>query len=206
MIVKGVKSLGKKYNIIYADPPWKFRTYSEKGNIRSAERHYMTIDIKDLINLPVDKICEKDSILFLWVTFPLLKDGIALLEGWGFTYKTCGFNWVKRCKKKDQWFMGLGLWTRSNSELCIIGTKGHPKRVSKKVHQICDARVMEHSKKPEEIRDRIVELCGDLPRIELFARQRCEGWDSLGNEIDGKDIRVALDEIIKGGECCGNES
>ena len=90
--------------------------------------------------------------------------------------------------------MGLGYWTRSNAELCLIGTKGHPKRISKSVSQICDARIMEHSRKPEEIRDRIVELCGDLPRIELFARSRADGWDSLGNEIDGKDIREAICE------------
>ena len=91
--------------------------------------------------------------------------------------------------------MGLGYWTRSNSELCLIGTRGHPKRVSKSVSQICDARIMEHSKKPDEIRDRIVDLCWDVPRIELFARSRADGWDSLGNEIDGRDIRDAIYEF-----------
>ena len=105
-------------------------------------------------------------------------------------------NWVKRNKKKDTYFMGLGFWTRSNSEVCLIGTKGHPKRVSKAVPQVCDARVMEHSRKPSEIRDRIVELCGDVPRIELFARETVKGWDCLGDEIDGEDIRDALVEVI----------
>ena len=85
--------------------------------------------------------------------------------------------------------------SRSNSEVCILGTKGRPKRVSKAVPQVCDARIMEHSKKPDEIRERIVELCGDLPRIELFARQRYEGWDCLGDEIDGRDIREAILEV-----------
>ena len=97
--------------------------------------------------------------------------------------------------------MGLGFWTRSNSEVCLIGTKGQPKRVSKSVSQICDARIMEHSKKPAEIRERIVELCGELPRIELFARDKVKGWDSLGDEIDGKDIREALREVIEKNEC-----
>lgn len=193
--------MGKKYKIIYADPPWQYRVYSKKGQGRSAEHHYHTMSIKDIMALPVDKIADKDCILFLWITFPCLKEGIEVMERWGFKYKTCGFNWVKRNKKKNTYFIGLGFWTRSNSEVCLIGTKGQPKRVSKSVSQICDARIMEHSKKPAEIRERIVELCGELPRIELFARDKVKGWDSLGDEIDGKDIREALREVIENNEC-----
>lgn len=193
--------MGKKYKIIYADPPWQYRVYSQKGQGRSAENHYHTMNIKDIIALPVDKIADKDCILFLWITFPCLKEGIEVMQRWGFKYKTCGFNWVKRNKKKNTYFMGLGFWTRSNSEVCLIGTKGQPKRVSKSVSQICDVRIMEHSKKPAEIRERIVELCGELPRVELFARDKVKGWDSLGDEIDGKDIREALREVIENNEC-----
>ena len=193
--------MGKKYKIIYADPPWQYRVYSQKGQGRSAENHYHTMNIKDIMALPVDKIADKDCILFLWITFPCLKEGIEVMERWGFKYKTCGFNWVKRNKKKNTYFMGLGFWTRSNSEVCLIGTKGQPKRVSKSVSQICDARIMEHSRKPAEIRERIVELCGELPRIELFARDKVKGWDSLGDEMDGKDIREALREVIEKNEC-----
>ena len=193
--------MGKKYKIIYADPPWQYRVYSQKGQGRSAENHYHTMNIKDIMALPVDKIADKDCILFLWITFPCLKEGIEVMERWGFKYKTCGFNWVKRNKKKNTYFMGRGFWTRSNSEVCLIGTKGQPKRVSKSVSQICDARIMEHSRKPAEIRERIVELCGELPRIELFARDKVKGWDSLGDEIDGKDIREALREVIEKNEC-----
>lgn len=189
--------MGKKYKIIYADPPWQYRVYSKKGQGRSAENHYHTMNIDDIRSLPVADIADDDCVLFLWITFPCLKDGISVMESWGFIYKTCGFNWVKRNKKKDTYFMGLGFWTRSNSEVCLIGTKGHPKRVSKSVSQICDARVMEHSKKPAEIRERIVELCGDVPRIELFAREVTDGWDCLGDEIDGKDIREALKEVME---------
>lgn len=188
--------MGKKYKIIYADPPWQYRVYSKKGKGRSAENHYHTMNIDDIRSLPVGEIADDDCVLFLWITFPCLKEGISVMESWGFTYKTCGFNWVKRNKKKDTYFMGLGFWTRSNSEVCLIGTKGHPKRVSKAVLQVCDARVMEHSRKPSEIRDRIVELCGDVPRIELFARETVKGWDCLGDEIDGEDIRDALVEVI----------
>ena len=174
--------MGKKYKIIYADPPWQYRVYSKKGKSRSAENHYHTMNIDDIRSLPVGEIADDDCVLFLWITFPCLKEGISVMESWGFTYKTCGFNWVKRNKKKDTYFMGLGFWTRSNSEVCLIGTKGHPKRVSKAVPQVCDARVMEHSRKPSEIRDRIVELCGDVPRIELFSRSAAPGWHHWGNQ------------------------
>ena len=155
------------------------------------------MNIDDIRLLPVGEIADDDCVLFLWITFPCLKEGISVMESWGFTYKTCGFNWVKKNKKKDTYFMGLGFWTRSNSEVCLIGTKGHPKRVSKAVPQVCDARVMEHSRKPSEVRERIVELCGDVPRIELFARETVKGWDCFGDEIDGADIRDALKEVIK---------
>lgn len=187
--------MGKKYNIIYADPPWHYQAYSKKGEGRNAESHYRTMDAGQIRSLPVGAIAADDCVLFLWVTFPCLKEGISVMEAWGFTYKTCGFTWVKRNKRADTFFMGLGFWTRSNSEICILGTKGRPKRASKAVPQVCDARIMEHSRKPDEIRERIVKLCGDLPRIELFARKRHEGWDCLGDGIDGKDIRQAILEV-----------
>lgn len=174
----------KKYNIIYADPPWTFKTYSQKGKEKkSAECHYRCMKKEDIQQLPIQNIAAEDCVLLLWVTFPCLEEGLELIKKWGFTYKTCGFTWVKRNKKSDSWFWGLGYWTRANSEVCLLATKGKPKRVSKGVHQVCDARIMEHSKKPSEIRDRIVQLCGDLPRIELFARQHAEGWDCWGDEV-----------------------
>ena len=105
------------------------------------------------------------------------------MKEWGFTYKTCGFNWVKRNKKSNTFFFGMGYWTRANSELCLIGTKGTIKRKSNKVFQIVDTPIEEHSKKPDVVRDRIVELVGDIPRIELFARQTANNWDCWGNEI-----------------------
>ena len=102
---------------------------------------------------------------------------------WGFKYKTCGFTWVKRNKVADTWFFGLGAWTRANAELCLIGTRGRIPRVSNKVSQVVDTHIEEHSKKPAIVRDRIVELVGPLPRIELFARQTVDGWDCWGNEV-----------------------
>ena len=116
------------------------------------------------------------------MTFPCYQEGLELIEKWGFTYKTCAFSWVKRNRNSDSFFMGCGYWTRANTEICLLATKGKPHRVSKSVRQVCDAPIMEHSRKPAEIRDRIVELCGDIPRIELFARQAADGWDRWGNE------------------------
>ena len=174
----------QKYNIIYADPPWTFKTYSAKGKEhKSAEAHYPCMKKEDIQKLPISNISSDDCVLFLWVTWPCLEEGLELIKKWGFTYKTCAFTWVKRNRKSDTWFWGLGYWTRANSEVCLLATKGNPKRVSKAVHQICDARIREHSRKPDEIRERIVQLCGDLPRIELFARQQVPGWDCWGNEV-----------------------
>lgn len=129
-----------KYSVIYADPPWAYHVYSKKGKGRSAENHYRTMNVEDIKNLPIEKISAKDCILFLWVTFPCLIQGLQVMNSWGFAYKTCGFVWVKRNKKSDSFFTGLGFWTRSNAEICLIGTRGHPHRVSKAVKQVCDAR------------------------------------------------------------------
>jgi N6-adenosine-specific RNA methylase IME4 len=150
---------------------------------------------EDIYNLDVEGIAEADSILFLWVTFPCLPQGLRTIERWGFEYKTSGFVWVKRNRISPTWFLGLGHWTRANAELCLIATKGRPRRISKAVHSIVDTPIEAHSRKPDVVRGRIVELMGDVARIELFAREQHEGWVCLGNEIDGKDIRDALEEV-----------
>ena len=178
----------KKYNIIYADPPWSYHTWSGKGKEKkSAENHYPCMKKEEIQQLPVPDICAQDCVLFLWVTFPCLEEGLELIKKWGFTYKTCGFTWVKKNKVADTWFTGLGYWTRANAELCLLATKGSPKRLSKAVNQVVDARIRAHSQKPDEVRDRIVELMGGLPRIELFARSAAEGWDCWGNEAPDQE-------------------
>lgn len=193
----------KKYKIIYADPPWSYKVWSKKTGLgRSAESHYKTMSKEEIQNLPISKITEDDAVLFLWVTAPCLLEGIELIKKWGFEYKTIGFTWVKRNKVSDSWFWGMGYYTRANTELCLLATKGKTlKRVSKSVHQIVDSRIRSHSQKPDEVREKIVKLFGDLPRIELFARSNKKienGWTNVGNEIDGKDIRISLNEIIRG--------
>lgn len=185
-----------KFKCIYADPAWQFKTYSNKGQGRSAERYYSTMSKEDIFSLPVADIADDDCILFLWVTFPCLLDGLETVKRWGFKYKTLGFCWIKRCKKQtDKLFWGLGYWTRANPEICIIATKGRPKRISKSIHSVVDSPIEKHSKKPDIIRERIVQLIGDVPRIELFAREQHTGWVCVGNEIDGMDIRDSLKRI-----------
>jgi len=168
----------KKYKIIYADPPWKYFTSGNKNQ----SQHYKPMEMDEIKNLPINKLADDNCILFLWVTFPILREAFEVLDSWGFSYSTCGFTWVKKTKTGKRWFFGLGQWTRSNAELCLIATKGKPVRQSASVSQIIDTPIEAHSKKPDIVRDKIVELVGDLPRIELFARTKPKGWDVWGNE------------------------
>ena len=172
-----------KYQVIYADPPWEYRVWSKKGNGRSAESHYPTMSIEEIADLPVNELADENCALFLWVTFPLLKEIWKVIDAWGFTYKSVAFVWIKQNKKADSLFWGMGYWTRANAEICILATKGSPKRYSKRVHQVIVSHIEEHSKKPEEARRRIEQLMGDVPRIELFARRETPGWDVWGNEV-----------------------
>lgn len=168
----------KKYSIIYADPPWQF---DDRMGKKGVESKYPTLSMDELKELPVEKIANDDCVLFLWCVFPMLQEGLDLIKAWGFTYKTIGFNWVKR-NQTSGYFMGMGNWTRSNSEICLIGIRGKPKRIDAGISQIIDTPLAKHSKKPDIVRKRIIKLCGDLPRIELFARTRIHGWDVWGND------------------------
>lgn len=172
----------KKYNIIYADPPWSYKDKALAGQ-RGACCKYPVVNIKDLCECPVKQIAAQNAVLFMWVTMPKLNECFELIKAWGFSYKTCGFVWVKKNKKSDSLFWGMGSWTRANAEVCLLATKGKPKRQAANIHSVVMAPIEEHSKKPDEIRRRIVSLCGDLPRIELFARQHADGWDCWGNEV-----------------------
>lgn len=183
----------KQYGLIYADPPWQFRTWNKKGVGRCAENHYNTMSIEDICAFPVADLADKDCALFLWATLPMLPEAFKVIEAWGFNYKTAAFVWIKRNKVADSWYYGMGYWTRANAEICLLATKGKIRRQSNRVHQIIDTRLEAHSKKPNVARDRIVELMGDIPRIELFARERFNGWDCFGNEVDG-------DIIYEGGQ------
>jgi len=168
----------KKYNIVYADPPWQ---YWESGN-KNQSLHYTTMTVDEICNLPIKNIIADDCILFLWVTYPILKEAFKVIESWGFEYSTAGFVWVKKNKISDSPFVGCGSWTRANSELCLIATKGKIQRLDASVSQIIEAPVEEHSKKPDIARELIEKLVGKLPRVELFCRHPADGWDVWGNE------------------------
>ena len=142
------------------------------------------MNIKDIKALPVAELADKDCILFLWATFPLLHEALEVIRAWGFHYKTVAFTWIKLAPKVDHIFWGLGSWTRSNAEICLLATRGQPRRRARNVHQVIISHVEEHSKKPDEARQRIVALMGDVPRVELFARQAAPGWDVWGNEVN----------------------
>ena len=178
-MVVDIFNTDKKYSVIYADPPWRYQDRKCNG---ACENHYNTMKIEDICNFPIQRIAEKDCTLFLWVTYPMLREGLQLIESWGFKYKTIGFQWVKQNRNGNGFFFGLGRWTRGNTECCLIATKGKPKRVNNSVSQLVVEPLQLHSQKPDTVRERIVDLMGDLPRIELFARQKADGWDCWGNE------------------------
>lgn len=170
----------QKYGIIYADPPW---SYNDKGCNGACEKHYRTMKLSDICALPVADIAADDCTLFLWATYPMLPEALKVIEAWGFRYKGIAFQWVKQNRSGSGYFFGLGHWTRANSEPCLLAVKGRPKRVSASVSQIIAAPVLRHSQKPDEARQKIVELMGKLPRIELFARAQSPGWDCWGDEV-----------------------
>lgn len=142
------------------------------------------MSLEEICALPVAEIAAKDSALFLWATFPMLPEALRVIRAWGFQYKTVAFIWLKQNRKAQTWFFGLGYWTRSNAEVCLLATRGRPRRQDKGIHQFIISPIEEHSKKPDEARERIVRLMGDLPRAELFARQETPGWDVWGNEVN----------------------
>lgn len=173
-----IKKAEKKYNIIYADPPWR---YWESGNKNQSE-HYSTMTIEDICNLPIKDIAADDSALFLWVTYPILDSAFKVIESWGFKYSTAAFVWVKKNKTADTPFFGCGAWTRANSELCLLATRGSVQRLDATISQVIESPIEEHSKKPDVVRDLIERLVGKLPRVELFCRHPADGWDVWGNE------------------------
>ena len=175
----------KKYTVVYADPPWDGLGWNNGSGQKCPANHYPVQSADWIQKLPVSELVSDNAALFLWATYPNLPLALEVINAWGFRYATCAFTWVKRNKKADSYFVGCGNYTRANAEVCLLGIRGKMQKEvkSRSVRQVCDARVGRHSEKPAEIRDRIVELFGDVRRIELFARQRTPGWDVWGNEV-----------------------
>jgi N6-adenosine-specific RNA methylase IME4 len=201
---------GLTYGVILADPPWPFATWSPKGKGRSAERHYDMMALDEIKALPIAKLAARDCALFLWTIWPTMPIWNEVLEAWGFKYSGLGFLWLKvtpkatlidldalRCGRTGHglhWGMGFG--TRANTEPCLLARRGEPHRVAKNVHSVVIAPdgapdvviapVREHSRKPDEVHERIERLFPG-PYLELFARRAVPGWTVWGNEVDGYD-------------------
>ncbi len=172
-----------KYCAILADPPWHYEVWSEDtGAGRSASLHYPTMSREEILALPVADVVADDCCLFLWVTWPCLLDGLAVIEAWGFEYKTLGFDWVKTNANNSGLAWGMGYYTRANPEPCLIATRGTPRRLNADVHSVIVAPRREHSRKPDEVHDRIERLMPG-PYLELFGRQERPGWAVWGNEV-----------------------
>lgn len=174
---------GKRFPVIYADPPWPWETWSPMGRKWSdVTDHYGTSTADEIKALPVARLAPDDAALFLWGTWPKLPVVLDVIRAWGFEYKTVGFVWVKENPSGDGLHTGMGYFTRSNSEYCLLATKGSPLRLAKDVHQVVLAPVGEHSAKPDEVRRRIERLFGG-PYLELYGRKPVGSWTVWGNEI-----------------------
>jgi N6-adenosine-specific RNA methylase IME4 len=181
--------LSQHYGVIYADPPWNFKTYSELGTGRAAVAHYQCMTFEQIVDLQPARWAARDCVLFLWATDPMLPKALQLIEAWGFTYKTVGFYWAKTNKRVDlnalstnDFFTGLGYWSRANPEQCLLATRGSPSRLAMDVRRLVIAPRREHSRKPNEVYDRIERLAPG-PYLELFARNSRPGWDAWGDQV-----------------------
>jgi N6-adenosine-specific RNA methylase IME4 len=187
--LKQVEAAGG-FSVIYADPPWQ---YNDKGSNGAAEDHYLTMSLEEICALPVSRLAAKDAALFLWGTWTLTREALQVMSAWGFEFKSLAFDWVKLTSTGKPVF-GLGRWTRNGSEPCWLATRGKPERVDASVRQVLydetwspetlEAVRGKHSAKPPEVRERIERLMGaETPSIELFARERAQGWECWGNEV-----------------------
>lgn len=173
------------YSVVYADPPWAWSKtpLKNRGSARTVEKEYSTMQPDEIAALPVAAISAENSALLLWTTGPKLQISHEIITAWGYRYITVGFVWIKQNPGDRGLKFGMGFYTRSNAEYCLLATKGSPKRAAADVGQVLVAPVARHSAKPNEFRKRIERLFGDVPRLEMFARQRAEGWDSWGNQV-----------------------
>lgn len=204
------------FTVVLADPPWAFKSYSGKTGTphRSANDHYVTTETGLLADIPVIDIVAKDAALFMWVVDSHIEEAFALAKAWGFSFKTKAFTWVKLTSTGKP-KIGMGYWTRKQVEICLMFTRGKPKRVSKGVRELIDdefdadgvirAVRREHSRKPDEQYERIEALMGDVPRLELFARRGRAGWSAWGNEAPGLSnaLSRATEAVTRLTEVCG---
>lgn len=181
-----------KYKIGYIDPPWRFQSWSGRGEAKSASQHYDCMPVDEIAKLPISEMFEDDAAIFVWVVQSMLPEALQLIKAWQFNFKTVAFAWVKIKGKQDRLFyagedvkIGMGYHTRAGFEQCWLATRGKGyERLSKGEPQVVFSPLREHSRKPDQVADAIVRLCGDVPRIELFARTQRPGWTVWGNQTN----------------------
>lgn len=173
----------KRYQLIYADPAWTHTDKASAGK-RGACDKYEVMSLEDIMALPVHQIAAPDCLLAMWHVGPMPLEALMVVKAWGFELKTFkGFSWHKTTVNGKSHF-GMGNWTRCNTEDCLFAVRGKPKRIDASVRQFIEAPIGKHSEKPAEARDRLVQLMGDVPRIELFAREHVEGWACWGRDVE----------------------
>lgn len=170
-----------KYSVLYADPPWDYDGKTQHNGVsavKSAEDHYPTMTLEQLKNLKIKEKTEDDALLFLWSSSPHLEQALELMKAWGFEYKTIAFVWDKQKTNP-------GYYTLSQTEICLVGKRGRfpTPRGSRKERQFLSEMRSRHSKKPDEVRQRIQRMFPTQKKLELFARQTSDGWDVWGNEV-----------------------
>jgi N6-adenosine-specific RNA methylase IME4 len=183
------------FGCVVADPPWSFRGFNEITSERSVEAKYPTMTVADICALSVKDVVARDAHLFIWTTGPKLPETFKVIEAWGFKYSAMGFVWIKQKRSFDpgqlrflpgaesDLHVGLGYTTRKNAEFCLLARRGSAKRRAANIREVIMAPVREHSRKPEEARERIERYC-EGPYLELFARSTRPGWTAWGNQID----------------------
>jgi N6-adenosine-specific RNA methylase IME4 len=209
-MITGIRVPEGGFRAILVDPPWRFKTYNDKGRNRcpdwknfkgSPAKHYETMAVEEITELPIRKLAADDAVLFLWTSWPMLEDALWVIRSWGFTYKTCAFDWMKANTSQIDMFrddadatIGLGYWTRSNTEPCLLAVRGKPKRRSKGERMGIIEPRREHSRKPDCAHDRIERLV-DGPYLEMFARRRRPGWSAWGDQLESSSQPVTNPEL-----------
>lgn len=182
MIYTNLNNISKKYDLLYADPPWSYSDKS-KSHGGGAESHYTCMSIQDICALNIQRIAKDDAILLMWATYPQLDMAVRVISEWGFVYKTVAWTWVKLSSKSTP-IMGMGRYTRSNPEVVLLGRRGRGlERKRNDIHNVQFHRRLGHSEKPSLFRVLSENLFGEVDRIELFSRQAAENWDSFGDEV-----------------------
>lgn len=192
-----------RFGVIAIDPPWHFRVRSKKGEGRSPIRHYQTMTVQQIMDLPVRDHAASNCMLMLWITGPHLRYAFDVIKAWGFQYVGLGFVWLKlkRSARTAEHFsrrsfhFGLGYTTRHNAELVLFARRGNPKRINKSIDELIFEPVREHSRKPEEFYSKAEQLYPG-PRADIFAREKRKGWTAWGNQV-GKYGQLRTSKLWK---------